>query len=317
MLTDGKLAGGSYTFSPTERLYKDQGISLAEGCHVTRSGTGYAIVAVRGTALTGLVNEAISFHGFLTAADGTALTENSVVKIDFKLYPTASSEELLWARRIPVTIDQYSGYYVDITDTAGQSYQAPGGVRPTCTTLRAALARHAQLSAGPLWIAYEPVAATVATPFPRVPLYFQPLAQRASSTAQATVVSVSSVETTALDATDASTVTADRLVVDTDLVRLNGLTFDVPHRDIPLNATGAVKLRSVTGLTCSAATNTLGALLADLPATADSDCGRVVKHVVNGVETQTALYYSKGDATTLPEGSTNVYVWSFGPLVEQ
>jgi len=317
--TRGELSYGVTGFNPSERLYKEAGVTLAEGSHVTRCSTGYAIIAVRGTPLTGAVNEAIAFHGFLETADGKPFPQYAVVKIDFKLYPSANAgAELLWARRIPVTIGAGGGYYVDITDTAGQSYQAAGGVRPTCVTLREALARHARLAACPLWIAYEPVEATVATPFPRVPLYFQPLAQRASSAAGATVASVTSVRTSALAAADTATVSADRLVVDTDIVDVKGLSFALPHRDLALNAKGgAVKLRNVTGLNCSAATNTLGALLADLPATADSDCGRVVKHLVNGAETLTALYYSRGDSTTLPEGATNVYVWSFGPLIQK
>jgi len=262
------------------------------------------------------VNEAISFHGFLTEADGKTLGEHAVVKIDFKLYPSANAgAELLWARRIPVTLDAAGGFYIDIMDTAGQSYQMSGGGTPTCATLRDALARHAQISSGPLWIAYEVADGRVATPMPHVPLYRQPLAQRASSALRATTAAITSVKTTALTTDSSATVAAHCVTVDTSRVRLNGVTYDVPQQDVPLNPGGSVKLRNVSGLASCAATDLGGTLSADLPPVADSDCGRVVRHVVGGAETLTAIYYSKGDATTLPDGATNVYVWSFGPLV--
>jgi len=267
-------------------------------------------------AARGAVNEAIAFHGFLTNADGTGLGENTVVKIDFKLYPSANAgAELLWARRIPVTIDGSSGFYVDIMDTVGQSYQAAGGVTPSCSTLRDALVRHARLSPGPVWLAYEVADAKIATPMPRVPLYRQPLAQYASSARQTERATIGTLETTKLTAAAGTTVAAGRVVVNTDNLRLGGFILDVPERDVMLNPGGSVRIRSVTGLACSAATNLNGAAAADLPATADSDCGRVIRHVVGGAETLTALYYSKGNSTIVPAGATNVYVWSFGPLV--
>jgi len=262
----------------------------------------------------GKVTEAIAFHGFLD--DGSGNKAGKLVTLDFKLYSGEDADaELLWARRIPVTLDAQGGFYLDIADAEGRRYQATDGRTASCGTLTEALARHGQLSSGPIWIAYEPVDAKVATPPPREPLYYQPAAQRAARAKHVELAEVASLD--AGKVTAEAPVAVDRLVCRGEVMSMEDLRYVAPDRKVELNKSGSVRLGSLTGFTAASAVDGNGTMTNRLPAVADADCGRLVRRALaSGKVTHEMLFYSAGQSTTPPADATTIYIWTFGKLEE-
>jgi len=259
------------------------------------------------------VTEAIAFHGFVD--DGSAGSKaGKMLTLDFKLYSSEGQEgELLWARRIPVSLDENGGFYVDITDSIGQRYQATDGRVPVCDTLAAALAYHARDSKSPIWISYEPVDGKVVYPPPRQGLYYQPVAVRAKSAGSVMVAEINTV--TAGVFTAQGPLIVNRLVSMTPHMSFAELKLLAPENKAVLNESGSVRIGDISGFRSYSATNAVGGIAARLPKKADGDCGRVIRYTLpNGQETHATCFYALGDDTTPPTDSTTIYIWTFGKL---
>lgn len=107
-----------------------------------------AMAALLGNAAP---EDAIGFHGFLAYADGGPIDTAVPIKIDFSLYDAPTGGTLLWARRIPVSLGENGGFYVDLRDAAGDPLPAEK------TTLARALAAAPN---GKTYLAYAPEGST-------------------------------------------------------------------------------------------------------------------------------------------------------------
>lgn len=265
------------------------------------------------------VNDAIAFYGSITDASGR--TPKSIT-LDFKLYDRPEGGTLLWARRIMVAPHATTGggFYVDLSDTAGQRYSPASWEKYEQRSLSAALALHASLTNGPVWISYAPIdVETQNNHPPREQLAFQPYAMRATSAKVVDSALITDLEIEG-EVTVAGGFSAKTIEV-ADIKLLNGgsvsVSTDGPGKVFPLGTNTTIK--SITGIRRRYVTDNT----TRLPHPAACDCGRIIEYKTgvgkeNGGDwTCASLFYAAGESTSTDDLAPFkdwriCYEWSFG-----
>ena len=269
---------------------------------------------------TAQAQDAIAFRGdYKVYKSGmwVEYTGLNPVTLDFKIYDAVTNGTLLWARRIPVSV-MNGVFTVALSDGSGLGYPQTGkaGNTPKYNTLAEALASRNPAATNVTELLYLEYGDPSAGKTPaRVPIAYEPFAVRASAAAKVeTAVVAGTIEAesaTLIGLSEVKNLSAEKLLVSGGDIALvpGGKPATINQSTLTTGAAFSLGNKGISGYY----------QVEELPNPAITECGRIVYSAVTDADgyqrrVYRSIFYSTGDSTALPGGTTAIYNWSLGGI---